>query len=225
MGVCIFCGENKPITKEHIPPKNLFGKPRPDLITVPSCFDCNNKSSDDDEYFRLVHISHWGVKIGKVGSMKDVHEAAFRGIQNPSKYKFKESFLNSLYPVELRTPSGLYAGKEWAIDVNFGRLEKSINKIVQGLFYHHYSKIIQHPYGINSFYIDTKIEPPKEFVPILSSLISSKPNIIGEGHFTYWHRFIDNQNIMSAWLLRFYGEVYWFGLIGDFSKLDRFPNK
>jgi hypothetical protein len=53
-GECYLCG-TPATTQDHIPPKCMFPKPRPtDLITVPSCCACNDKTKLDDEYFRLV---------------------------------------------------------------------------------------------------------------------------------------------------------------------------
>jgi hypothetical protein len=40
---------------DHVPPKGLFPEPRPNnLITVPCCFQCNNKHSGFDERLRIV---------------------------------------------------------------------------------------------------------------------------------------------------------------------------
>jgi hypothetical protein len=52
-GPCVYCGKVRPIHMDHVPPSNLFPTPKPTLITVPSCFACNNTASKDDEYFRL----------------------------------------------------------------------------------------------------------------------------------------------------------------------------
>ena len=50
---CVYCGERDATTEDHIPPKCLFGLPLPStLIKVPSCFQCNS-TSRDDEYFRI----------------------------------------------------------------------------------------------------------------------------------------------------------------------------
>jgi hypothetical protein len=39
---------------DHVPPKGLFPKPRPNnLIEVPCCFECNNKHSGFDERLRI----------------------------------------------------------------------------------------------------------------------------------------------------------------------------
>ena len=48
-GLCYNCGKHRELTKDHLPPKCLFARPRPDnLITVKACFECNNGSSEDD---------------------------------------------------------------------------------------------------------------------------------------------------------------------------------
>jgi len=52
-GVALIAGVNR--TVDHVPPKGLFSKPRPNnLLTVPACLSCNNSKSDDDEFFRLL---------------------------------------------------------------------------------------------------------------------------------------------------------------------------
>src|SRR5262245_49333630 len=54
IGECVYCGKFRPLTDDHIPPRNLYPDPPPDnLITVPSCRPCNGGTSKDDEYFRL----------------------------------------------------------------------------------------------------------------------------------------------------------------------------
>lgn len=54
VGLCVLCGENRPVTREHVPPKNLFLPPRPkNTITVPVCDKCNHSYHLDDEYFRI----------------------------------------------------------------------------------------------------------------------------------------------------------------------------
>ena len=55
IGQCVYCGKVRVLTKDHIPPKCFFAKPRPsNLITVPSCKECNLGRSKDDEYLRFV---------------------------------------------------------------------------------------------------------------------------------------------------------------------------
>lgn len=50
---CYLCGATENLTREHIPAKGLFPRPRPsNLYTVPCCYACNNGASQEDEYFR-----------------------------------------------------------------------------------------------------------------------------------------------------------------------------
>ena len=54
LGICALCGNRRRITREHVPPKNLFLSPRPkDTITAPVCEPCNHGYHLDDEYFRV----------------------------------------------------------------------------------------------------------------------------------------------------------------------------
>jgi hypothetical protein len=55
--LCAICGLREKTTDDHIPPQNLYPKPRDNIInlnTVPACTQCNNGSSKDDEVFKLV---------------------------------------------------------------------------------------------------------------------------------------------------------------------------
>jgi hypothetical protein len=51
---CYLCGSRDGLTRDHVPPKGLFPKPRPtNLPTIACCFRCNNGAAKDVEYFRL----------------------------------------------------------------------------------------------------------------------------------------------------------------------------
>jgi hypothetical protein len=55
---CAYCGSTSELTDDHIPPKNLFPKPRPEnIITVKACKICVKDTSKDDEYFRMNRFS------------------------------------------------------------------------------------------------------------------------------------------------------------------------
>ncbi len=51
---CVYCGR-KATTSDHVIPRCLLEKPYPpNLLTVPSCRDCNAGFSQDEEYFLAV---------------------------------------------------------------------------------------------------------------------------------------------------------------------------
>src|SRR5438128_12075787 len=54
-GICVYCGREKKLTMDHVPPKLLFASPYPpNLPTVPYCRDCNASFQKDDDYTLLV---------------------------------------------------------------------------------------------------------------------------------------------------------------------------
>ena len=51
---CVYCGALA-TSRDHVPPLCLLEKPLPhDLLTVPSCIDCNNSFSLDEQYLQVV---------------------------------------------------------------------------------------------------------------------------------------------------------------------------
>jgi 5-methylcytosine-specific restriction endonuclease McrA len=62
--ICAYCGSPDDLNKDHVPPKNLFPKPRPNnLIKVPACPICHSRqTSKDDQYFCLKILMREGVQ-------------------------------------------------------------------------------------------------------------------------------------------------------------------
>ena len=55
--LCAICGISAATTKDHVPPKSLYPKPRDNdinLNTVPACASCNNSAASDDEIFKVL---------------------------------------------------------------------------------------------------------------------------------------------------------------------------
>lgn len=69
------CDATGPITREHVPPKNLFLAPRPrNTLTVPVCGKCNHSYHLDDEYFRIYVTTgaQPGTRLGRLWTEKVV---------------------------------------------------------------------------------------------------------------------------------------------------------
>ena len=66
---CYLCQATETLTRDHVPPENLFPMPLPsDLITVPCCKSCNSGFSKIDEQFRAfvtcaANVSATGTEI------------------------------------------------------------------------------------------------------------------------------------------------------------------
>lgn len=56
--ICVYCGQLKEVSKDHVIPKCLFIKPYPlNLISVPACDECNNAKSQNDDYLRDILVT------------------------------------------------------------------------------------------------------------------------------------------------------------------------
>ena len=102
---CYLCGSTTQVTREHLPAKNLFPKPRPsNLITVPCCYECNNKYSKEDEYFRvavssLINANPTGKAIWKQKVIASTMKSRRIG-------KLVDDLGPTVKPVILQTPLG-----------------------------------------------------------------------------------------------------------------------
>ena len=100
---CYLCGKTpaetpeRVLTKDHLPPQNLFLSPRPsNLITMPCCYACNNRAHKDDEYLRLAVTGYYNsnalgketrkqttrptIKAGRIRQEVDAMRASFKTI-------------------------------------------------------------------------------------------------------------------------------------------------
>jgi hypothetical protein len=148
---CAYCGvQTISPQSDHVPPRNLFAKPRPELITVPACSACHRPTSKDDEYFRLVFslrnqvAAHPDVRGG-------VQDAALRSLARPRARGLARRFLETVRDVSVYTPSGIYLGNAGTYTVESERLIKVVERIVRGLFFHHQRTALGQHYEVKVF--------------------------------------------------------------------------
>ena len=101
---CYLCGAREKLTKDHVPPKNLFPLPRPkNLITVPCCERCNSGFSKADERFRVyVSTPINSSESGKWILREKVFGSTF--IRSPA---LKRQFRSDVSLARIRTPYGI----------------------------------------------------------------------------------------------------------------------
>ncbi len=62
--ICIYCGKQA-TTRDHVPPRSFLERPFPaNLATVPSCEQCNNSHSGDEQYFLVL--------LGQIGASRTI---------------------------------------------------------------------------------------------------------------------------------------------------------
>jgi hypothetical protein len=117
IGECVYCGELGPVSRDHIPPRNLFPQPRPsNLITVPACHQCNGAASLDDEYFRLAITT--GLDPEKCANGFDLSLAAINKLGVAEKLGLAKTMLSAFNKVPIITPAGLYVGEAGALKID-----------------------------------------------------------------------------------------------------------
>ena len=134
IGTCTYCGKRKSVTADHVPPKNLFGRPYPpNLLTVPACLDCNGGFTKDDEYFRIALTITDEAKGQR--AREAVMPTVMRGINSTKQDRFRAALLSGTQIAPRFSPSGLFLGNHRAIAFDSARLDRIARRIVRGLFF------------------------------------------------------------------------------------------
>jgi len=220
VGICAYCGQTKPVTDDHVPPKNLFPKPRPsDLITVPICDECNCGTSTDDEYFRLVVSMQF--RAAQHPDAQRVLSAVYRSLERPEARGLRIAFLNRVREVSLISRLGLYVGKTGVYEVDHPRLERVAERIVRGLFFHHTGEPVPSTCGVKAWCFEGRTLPD-EMKQVLGDIVGglqgSKSHELGNRTFRYKFSFVeesDEHPHSSAWVFSVYEAVDFLVLIVD----------
>lgn len=190
-GECVYCGEWRELTRDHVPPRCLFSKPRPsNLVTVPCCVPCNRDVQKQDEYFRIAITT--GIDAAKFPRENADSVRAIKSLSRPASLGFARKILQSYE----RNPAGLH--------IEFKRLEIVLHRIVRGLFYHHTN--IRLPASIS--FGCCPIDGPLNIAPFGREMINRLEGTlktIGDGKFRYaFEQDGLPDPFETSWLMRFY---------------------
>ena len=207
---CIFCGSDEDITKDHIPPKNLFPEPRPnDLFTVPCCSSCNGSFSKDDEYFRAILVSCQSVSNDE--NANAVNKKFLVSLKRPQAKGFRAEILKSLTYVDSVSQGGIYMGQRPVMQIDAKRLKKTLIRIAKGLFYRINNHCIPKGYSATITFAQGGLTPSgfeKQIGPYWELTQS-----IGNGIFKYTYAVCNNNPNAMAIIFSFYEKLFFYGVI------------
>lgn len=168
---CAFCGKRDELTRDHVPPKSIFAKPRPsDLITVPCCRACNRQWSTDDEYFQLA------MKIGINGKRFPAENASsLRTIQHllrPQSQGYARHLIGSVGP------------NRGEMTFQRRRLGTTLHRIVRGLFYYQTSTRLPEEVPFRFWLIEELLAQGSGIEEYLRQLVAER-RAIANGAFRY----------------------------------------
>lgn len=200
--ICTYCN-NEATTRDHVPPKVIFPKPRPsDLITVPSCQYCNHEAHLDDQYFAYVLTQeqfHGDIHP----DLNKVRQSICSSMKRPESDQFRRSILSQMKNIELLTPSGISIGSAVTYKCDKERILKVVKRIAKGLFRHHVGKRLPPETTVKSELIRNSED--LQFTSDILANVKSKSYTIGNGSFLYRYSICDDQKESSFWLMDFYG--------------------
>jgi len=213
---CAICGKpSETLTTDHIPPKGIFGKPLPgDLITVLACPTCNQDSSKDDEYFRLLAVE-WNAS--RIGDPAGVSQSLIRSIQRPAAQGFRRSILGTIERVVFKTDNGLLV-PTFAMTVKMERLLRTVEKTIRGLYYHASGEPLPIGSAVWARLYDQAMREESETVKqelqstVIPSLAEQPEKQIGGDIFAYRHANDPDNPVGTAWWLDFYRRFRFVGL-------------
>lgn len=214
--LCVYC-TSPADTVDHIPPKSLFPKPRPNnLITVPACKLCNHGFKQDDDLLRTLLVTTAATKDHL--AVVKLREKEVRGLQRTESEGFQRWFYNGLEIVwEVKSDGTIEPHASFDLAPVWDRFDRYIRRIVHGLFWHVTGRLLQSPYDsmLVPWHRIDELGPALQNV--MASMLDEPPICIGDDTFTYRFRQHDDTH-ETVWLLSFYGAV-WFlvytGRVGE----------
>ena len=201
---CVYCQLNPGNTKDHVPPKLIFAKPRPsNLITVNCCLDCNKTFGPDDEYLRAYIALRANCQEK---NKRQVSKKALRAFNRSPA--FESQFFNDIrFAERVRADLSVEFIPQTKFDED--RLERIMQRIVRGIIWDHSEILLP----LNShwcvlfdhgFEAKRKSTINKEAAKLLKD---EERKEIGE-LFSYKFGLVEGRQNESIWQLRFFTELW-----------------
>ena len=208
---CAYCNSKKATTSDHVPPKSFFPKPLPaNMITVPSCDECNNNKGKDEKYFLATFMFS---EAGVTSSGKKLWEQKLYRMYKKNT-GLRHKIVKSVKRLNVFTPSGIFIRRGLAIGMDEVRLSKVIDKIVRGLYFFEYKTYLSNSIEILSQFLQSQ-EDGAEAEKFKDQLLFGSrqwPN-----SFEYLFNRIQDKPDCSMWVIRFWGKIVFWAISGNDS--------
>lgn len=209
--ICAYCGSADDLTDDHIPPKCLFARPRPnDLITVRACRHCVNDTSKDDEYFRqCLALSE---QVGRNKAAAAARKAVLRSLTRYKSPGLRGALVRDFRRLRIQSPGGIELGSRLGFDVQLDRLFKTVARIVRGLYFRRTNMVLGQHADVRVFNDDALRSCPPDVLSnfrrtILVPLAATSRTVIAGGAFSFCVQESVDSRLASAWALVFFESV------------------
>ena len=207
---CYLCGITNQLTRDHIPPLNLFPTPRPtNLITVDCCKSCNHAMTLSDERMRVFLAAPAGRSQAGDLAWKRVVQSSFHR-SDPLRRRFRDSMAEVL---ALR--NGVISPHP-AITYPQDEAKKYIVRITKGLLCYFYPEL---DYRRHEFSVD-HLEPSADNIGML--IASFIHDYRGDGVFRFF-RGITPEPCAGIWIYFFYERTCFMATHGGPDVVKSYP--
>ena len=206
---CIYCGCDKDLTVDHVPPKLLLMRPYPpNLITVPACRACNQSFQKDDEYTRaMLSID---VRASKNTAAQSNLSAVLRSLQRPNAKTFAEYLTRQAESSVILGQDGSPMGQVFELDK--ARVNRSGERFIRALYFTETGTPV--PSGaVVRVGCQMDLRPKDTDTITIARAMKALPDwrdgSVGTA-FSYMAAFGDGG---SAWLMLLYDFFFWLGTV------------
>lgn len=204
IGTCAYCGRKREVEREHVFTKALFPDDRrSNLITVPSCRQCNKNYEKDEEYFRLMMVTAYPSFEGSE-SAKAIWPKIEAMMKRGESRRFLTNVLTNWKDVDIVT-SGIYLGTLPALELDWSRIENIISKFVKGLYFYYQGSALgnQTQIMVKGFDLE-QIEKLLNESNMKSLLPYLQKHSLGQGTVKYAFAVAGDNPHASWWVFNFY---------------------
>lgn len=195
--LCAICGKRQATTRDHVPPRGIFPKPRPQLVTVPACVSCNQGSSQHDEAFRTYLSLHVGTSDPR---RRNLFGNALSSLRHNAR--LLHEVLGSSQEIPFITPSGLYAGTGLRVLWNSKSHDAVVERCIRGLYFHHFGSVLGEDVQVSVQWLRSI---PTSMAADVRQLTLE---VVAKDQFAYRYARSPDEPRRSIWLFNFYGRHF-----------------
>lgn len=214
--LCVYCVQNEADTEDHVVPEGLFEEaPDSGYIKVPACYACNNGLSRDEEYFLVAVLAEATVHSATANRVLDrLAEDHWSGRRRRSGLAV--ALLKKVRPADVYSPGGIYLGTGDALQVETDRVNRVLEKMVRGLFFHRFQRPL--PRDVTVY---VEIKPDLECLrsPVVAAALAQAPTFLGDVFMYRGYAAPDGPDATS-WAMGFYDAVLAIGMTGRLKRAE-----
>ena len=206
---CVYCGTDKSLTVDHVPPKSLLPQPYPvNLITVPACFPCNQSFQRDDEYLRTMLCID--VRASKNTAARSNLAAVLRSLQRANAKAFVAYLTKQAESSVILGQDGSPMGQVFELDK--ARANKTGERFIRALYFHETGTPVPSDAVVRvacNMGLRSSDAEFKEMCRALAAFRERKHGYVG----TAFGYLAALEPKSSAWLMQLYDFFVWLGTV------------